>query len=199
MRRKYKKTMLDKISRDIIIISSLFVLFVIIGSLINKIFPQYTNLLIEKINYTNSYYNSDINVKEVISSNFKMDLIILLCMVICTLSIVLAPITFIILALKGLSIGYTINTLILSMKYSSLKMIFLTFIKFSIILPGMIVLTLISFKYFKEFLKNIKKNNKINCTYLIKRYIINSFLIIIFSLSGQTILNAIYTVTLKLF
>ncbi|MFR3498595.1 MAG: hypothetical protein ACLTT7_06195 [Paraclostridium bifermentans] len=199
MRRINRRTTLDKISKDMIIISSLFILFVILGSLLNKIFPQYTEVISNNITYTNSYYDSGMKIKEVLMSNFKMDLSLLVGMSICTLSIILAPIALIIFAVKGLSIGYTINTFIIAMKASSFKMLCVTLIKFSIVLPGMIILALISLKYFEEFIKNVKKQNKTNCTYLMKRYIINSFLIIMISVSAQTILNAISTITLKIF
>lgn len=199
MRRINRRTTLDKISKDMIIISSLFILFVILGSLLNKIFPQYTEVISNNITYTNSYYDSGMKIKEVLMSNFKMDLSLLAGMSICTLSIILAPIALIIFAVKGLSIGYTINTFIIAMKASSFKMLCVTLIKFSIVLPGMIILALISIKYFEEFIKNVRKQNKTNCTYLMKRYIINSFLIIMISVSAQTILNAISTITLKIF
>ncbi|EQK45879.1 MULTISPECIES: hypothetical protein [Paraclostridium] len=199
MRRINRRTTLDKISKDMIIISSLFILFVILGSLLNKIFPQYTEVISNNITYTNSYYDSGMKIKEVLMSNFKMDLSLLAGMSICTLSIILAPIALIIFAVKGLSIGYTINTFIIAMKASSFKMLCVTLIKFSIVLPGMIILALISLKYFEEFIKNVRKQNKTNCTYLMKRYIINSFLIIMISVSAQTILNAISTITLKIF
>jgi stage II sporulation protein M len=199
LRRINRRTTLDKISKDMIIISSLFILFVILGSLLNKIFPQYTEVISNNITYTNSYYDSGMKIKEVLMSNFKMDLSLLAGMSICTLSIILAPIALIIFAVKGLSIGYTINTFIIAMKASSFKMLCVTLIKFSIVLPGMIILALISLKYFEEFIKNVRKQNKTNCTYLMKRYIINSFLIIMISVSAQTILNAISTITLKIF
>lgn len=199
MRRINRRTTLDKISKDMIIISSLFILFVILGSLLNKIFPQYSEVISNNITYTNSYYDSGMKIKEVLMSNFKMDLSLLAGMSICTLSIILAPIALIIFAVKGLSIGYTINTFIIAMKASSFKMLCVTLIKFSIVLPGMIILALISLKYFEEFIKNVRKQNKTNCTYLMKRYIINSFLIIMISVSAQTILNAISTITLKIF
>ena len=199
MRRINRRTTLDKISKDMIIISSLFILFVILGSLLNKIFPQYTEVISNNITYTNSYYDSGMKIKEVLMSNFKMDLSLLVGISICTLSIILAPIALIIFAVKGLSIGYTINTFIIAMKASSFKMLCVTLIKFSIVLPGMIILALISLKYFEEFIKNVRKQNKTNCTYLMKRYIINSFLIIMISVSAQTILNAISTITLKIF
>lgn len=199
MRRINRRTTLDKISKDMIIISSLFILFVILGSLLNKIFPQYTEVISNNITYTNSYYDSGMKIKEVLMSNFKMDLSLLVGMSICTLSIILAPIALIIFSVKGLSIGYTINTFIIAMKASSFKMLCVTLIKFSIVLPGMIILALISLKYFEEFIKNVRKQNKTNCTYLMKRYIINSFLIIMISVSAQTILNAISTITLKIF
>lgn len=199
MRRINRRTTLDKISKDIIIISSLFIAFVILGSLLNKIFPQYTEVIGQNVTYANGYYDSSIKIREVLISNFKMDLSLLTGMSICTLSIILAPVALIIFAIKGLSIGYTINSFIIAMEASSFKMLCVTLIKFAIVLPGMLILALISYKYFEEFMKSVRKQNKSNCTYLMKRYIINSFIIIMISVSAQTILNAISTITLKIF
>ena len=199
MRKTNKRTKLDKISKDILVISRVFILFVILGSLLNKLFPQCIETVTQNITYASNYYDSGMKMNEVLLSNFKMDLSLLASMSICTLSIILAPIAFIIFAIKGLAIGYTINTLIIAMRMSSFKLVCVTFIKFSVVLPGMIILSLISLKYFEEFIKNIKKQNKTNCTYLMKRYIINSLIIIMISVSGQTILNAISTITIKIF
>ena len=191
--------MLDKINKEIIFISSLFMVFVIIGSLLNKFFPQYSDVISEKVSYTANYYNSDVNLKEILISNLKMDLSFLLIMAIGTMSIILSPIAIIVFAIKGLSIGYTINSFIIAMKLSSFKIVLITLIKFVVVLPGMLILALISFKYLFEAIYEIKKKNKSNCVYLMKRYLINSTLIIMGTIFVQTILNALSIVTLQIF
>ncbi|WP_270647925.1 hypothetical protein [Paeniclostridium hominis] len=199
MRRLNKRNMLDKINKEIIFISSLFMVFVIIGSLLNKFFPQYSDVISEKVSYTANYYNSDVNLKEILISNLKMDLSFLLIMAIGTMSIILSPIAIIVFAIKGLSIGYTINSFIIAMKLSSFKIVLITLIKFVVVLPGMLILALISFKYLFEAIYEIKKKNKSNCVYLMKRYLINSTLIIMGTIFVQTILNALSIVTLQIF
>ncbi|MFR9071308.1 MAG: hypothetical protein ACLVIU_13175, partial [Paraclostridium sp.] len=123
MRRLNKRNMLDKINKEIIFISSLFMVFVIIGSLLNKFFPQYSDVISEKVSYTANYYNSDVNLKEILISNLKMDLSFLLIMAIGTMTVILSPIAIIVFAIKGLSIGYTINSFIIAMKLSSFKIV----------------------------------------------------------------------------
>jgi stage II sporulation protein M len=199
LRRIKKRSTLDEINKDIIVISSLFMTFVIIGSLINKFFPQYIDLVQEKIIYTASYYNSNIDLKEVLMSNFKMDLVLLLVMSIGSATIILSPIALIVFALKGMSIGYTINSFIIAMKLSSFKIVLITLIKFMVVLPGMLILALISFRYLVKVIDEVKKQNKLNYIYLIKRYLMNSAIIIMLTISVQTILNTISIVTLKIF
>ena len=199
MRRLNKRNMLDKINKEIILISGLFMVFVIIGSLLNKFFPQYIDDISEKVSYTANYYNSDINLKEILISNLKMDLSFLLIMTIGTISIILSPIAVIVFAIKGLSIGYTINSFIIAMKLGSFKIVLITLIKFVVVLPGMLILSLISFKYLLEAIHEIKKKNKTNCVYLMKRYLINSTLIIMGTIFVQTILNALSILTLQIF
>lgn len=199
MRRLNKRNMLDKINKEIIFISSLFMVFVIIGSLLNKFFPQYSDVISEKVSYTANYYNSDVNLKEILISNLKMDLSFLLIMAIGTMTVILSPIAIVVFAIKGLSIGYTINSFIIAMKLSSFKIVLITLIKFVVVLPGMLILALISFKYLFEAIYEIKKKNKSNCVYLMKRYLINSTLIIMGTIFVQTILNALSIVTLQIF
>ena len=199
MRRLNKRNMLDKINKEIIFISSLFMVFVIIGSLLNKFFPQYSDVISEKVSYTANYYNSDVNLKEILISNLKMDLSFLSIMAIGTMTVILSPIAIIVFAIKGLSIGYTINSFIIAMKLNSFKIVLITLIKFVVVLPGMLILSLISFKYLFEAIYEIKKKNKSNCVYLMKRYLINSTLIIMGTIFVQTILNALSIVTLQIF
>lgn len=199
MRRLNKRNTLDKLSKEILFISSIFIIFVIIGSLLNKIFPQYTDIINENIAYTANYYKGNLSISEIVLSNLKQDFLILFLMAIFTSSIILSPIALAIFLVKGLSIGYTINSFIITMKFTSIKLIFITLIKFLILLPGMIVLALISIKYFSEMIREMNKKNKINCKYFIKRYLINSSIIITITILGQAILNTIYVATLQIF
>ncbi|MGL5755075.1 MAG: stage II sporulation protein M, partial [Paraclostridium sp.] len=136
MKRINKRNTVDKISKEIIFISCLFLACVIVGSLLNKIFPQYTDVMNENIAYTANYYNSDVSLKDVIILNLKMDSVFLIGMAITTLSVILSPIAIILFAVKGLSIGYTINSFVIAMKLSSFKILLITLIKFMIVLPG---------------------------------------------------------------
>ncbi|MEG2983452.1 MAG: hypothetical protein RR835_02045 [Peptostreptococcaceae bacterium] len=199
MKRINKRNTVDKISKEIIFISCLFLACVIVGSLLNKIFPQYTDVMNENIAYTANYYNSDVSLKDIIISNLKMDSVFLIGMSITTLSVILSPIAIILFAVKGLSIGYTINSFVIAMKLSSFKILLITLIKFMIVLPGMLILALISIKYLNQVIGEIKKKNKLNLGYLIKMYLLNSSIIIVLTLSTQTILNAVSIATLQIF
>lgn len=199
MRRINKRNTVDKISKEIIFISCIFVACVIVGSLLNKFFPQYTDAMNENIVYTANYYSSDISLKDVIISNLKMDSIFLIGMAIATSTVILSPIAIIIFAVKGLSIGYTINSFVIAMKLSSFKILLITLIKFMVVLPGMLILALISIKYLSQVIGEIKKKNKLDFAYLIKMYLVNSSIIIVLTLSAQTILNAISIATLQIF
>lgn len=199
MKRINKRNTVDKISKEIIFISCLFLACVIVGSLLNKIFPQYTDVMNENIAYTANYYNSDVSLKDIIISNLKMDSVFLMGMSITTLSVILSPIAIILFAVKGLSIGYTINSFVIAMKLSSFKILLITLIKFMIVLPGMLILALISIKYLNQVIGEIKKKNKLNLGYLIKMYLLNSSIIIVLTLSTQTILNAVSIATLQIF
>ena len=88
-----------------------------------------------------------------------------------------------------MSIGYTINSCILALKFKSIKMILIILFKNLIIIPCAIILALISLSYFKEMVYEFKKKNRKNMQFLIKRYILNIIIIIALSLGLQLILN----------
>jgi len=108
-----------------------------------------------------------------------------------TLLVVTFPAVFIIFMIKGLSIGYTINSIIIALKFKAAKMIFIILLKNLIIIPGGIMLALISFNYLKEAIYELKKGKKENILFLGKRYLLNSIIVLAITVGLQSILNTI--------
>ena len=192
MRKTYRKNNFKELSRQIIIIGFILVISVILGTYLNKMWPSYQNKIVDNINPFIEYYNnSSINLKSTIITNLKSDTSFMFKIIILSLLVVTFPIAIIIFILKGVSIGYTINSIILTLKFKSIKMFFITFIKNIIILPGAIILLVISFNYFKDIINEIKKHKKDNIPFLLKRYLLNSIIVLAISLILQLLLNTI--------
>ena len=192
MRKTYRKNNFKELSRQIIIIGFILVISVILGTYLNKMWPSYQNKIVDNINPFIEYYNnSSINLKSTIITNLKSDTSFMFKIIILSLLVVTFPIAIIIFILKGVSIGYTINSIILTLKFKSLKMFFITFIKNIIIVPGAIILLVISFNYFKDIINEIKKHKKDNIPFLLKRYLLNSIIVLAISLILQLLLNTI--------
>ena len=132
MRRK-KRNIFEVLNNEIIIISVIFIIFVVIGACINKFYPEAQNSIAINVSGANEYYSSDVNLKNILISNLKSDILFLSGIAICTLTIVLLPISIGIFILKGLAIGYTINSVVLALKINSLKIILITLAKSIII------------------------------------------------------------------
>lgn len=196
MKRK-KRNIFEVLNNEIIIISVIFIIFVVIGACINKFYPEAQNSIAINVSGANEYYNSDVNLKNILISNLKSDILFLSGIAICTLTIVLLPISIGIFILKGLAIGYTINSVVLALKINSLKIILITLAKSIIILPGILILSIVSLKYITHIVNEIRKNNKSKIAFLCKRYALNSSIIIIITTSSQFIINAISIATLK--
>ena len=192
MRKTYRRNNFKDLSRQIIIIGFILVISVILGTYLNKMWPSYQNKIVDNINPFIEYYNnSSINLKSTIITNLKSDTSFMFKIIILSLLVVTFPIAIIIFILKGVSIGYTINSIILTLKFKSIKMFFITFIKNIIILPGAIILLVISFNYFKDIINEIKKHKKDNIPFLLKRYLLNSIIVLAISLILQLLLNTI--------
>ena len=192
MRKTYRRNNFKELSRQIIIIGFILVISVILGTYLNKMWPSYQNKIVDNINPFIEYYNnSSINLKSTIMTNLKSDTSFMFKIIILSLLVVTFPIAIIIFILKGVSIGYTINSIILTLKFKSIKMFFITFIKNIIILPGAIILLVISFNYFKDIINEIKKHKKDNIPFLLKRYLLNSIIVLAISLILQLLLNTI--------
>ncbi|MCC0628922.1 stage II sporulation protein M [Clostridioides sp. ES-S-0108-01] len=189
MRRTYRKNDFRELNRQIIIIGLLFMMSIVVGSYINKVLPGSSNNILNNINPAVEYYNLNISIKDTVIQNLKSDAIFMGSIALLSLFVVTIPAVLVAFVLKGMSIGYTINSCILALKFKSIKMILIILFKNLIIIPCAIILALISLSYFKEMVYEFKKKNRKNMQFLIKRYILNIIIIIALSLGLQLILN----------
>ena len=94
--------------------------------------------------------------------------------------------------------GYTINSVILAMKLKSIKLFFITISKNLIIILGAIILILISINYIKEIILEFNKNRNINkIIFLFSRYLLNSIIVLVITISLQVLLNALIISIIK--
>lgn len=193
MRRTIRKRDSLKISKEIMYLSIIFIIFVLIGTYLNKIVLNGQDIVLDSINDLNNYYSqgSNINVRAVVFSNLRENIFFLGSIVIFTLFVFTFPLAMISFLLKGVSIGYTINSFILLIKLKSIKMILIMVIKNFIIIPGAILLLAISFYYIKNIYEEYKKGRKEGILFLGKRYLLNGIIVIIICTVVQMLLNAI--------
>jgi stage II sporulation protein M len=191
LRRTYRKGNFKELNKQIIVSGVIFIAFIVLGAYLNKIWSSSQNNIMDNINPAIEYYNLSTGIKEAITSNLKSDLIFMGAISIFTLLVVTFPIILIIFMLKGLSIGYTINSAILALKFKATKMILIILFKNLIIIPGAIILALISFNYLKETIYELKKGKKDNILFLGKRYLLNAIIVLAITVSLQAILNTI--------
>ncbi len=195
MRKTIRKKDNYIISREIIYIGVIFIIFTAIGTYLNKIFTNGQDIVLDSINSLNSYYSqgSNIDIGAVVFSNLRQDIMFLGGIVLSTLFVVTFPLAIISFLLKGLSIGYTINSCILLMKLKSIKMILLMVIKNFIIIPGAILLIVISLYYIRNIYEEYKKGRREGILFLGKRFLLNGIIIIIICAFLQLLLNAVST------
>ena len=193
MRRTIRKRDSLKISKEIMYLSIIFIIFVLIGTYLNKIVLNGQDIVLDSINDLNNYYSqgSNISVRAVVFSNLRENIFFLGSIVIFTLFVFTFPLAIISFLLKGVSIGYTINSFILLIKLKSIKMILIMVIKNFIIIPGAILLLAISFYYIKNIYEEYKKGRKEGILFLGKRYLLNGIIVIIICTVVQMLLNAI--------
>ena len=193
MRRTIRKRDSLKISKEIMYLSIIFIIFVLIGTYLNKIVLNGQDIVLDSINDLNNYYSqgSNINVRAVVFSNLRENIFFLGSIVIFTLFVFTFPLAIISFLLKGVSIGYTINSFILLIKLKSIKMILIMVIKNFIIIPGAVLLLAISFYYIKNIYEEYKKGRKEGILFLGKRYLLNGIIVIIICTVVQMLLNAI--------
>lgn len=193
MRRTIRKRDSLKISKEIMYLSIIFIIFVLVGTYLNKIVLNGQDIVLDSINDLNNYYSqgSNINVRAVVFSNLRENIFFLGSIVIFTLFVFTFPLAIISFLLKGVSIGYTINSFILLIKLKSIKMILIMVIKNFIIIPGAILLLAISFYYIKNIYEEYKKGRKEGILFLGKRYLLNGIIVIIICTVVQLLLNTI--------
>jgi len=192
LRGTYKKSYFREINKQIIVIGFIFLIAVVIGTYLNKIWPDYQSYIVDSINPIVEYYSSKISVKNILLANLKSDLLFMISISLSTLLVVTFPITLILFIVKGMSMGYTINSIILAMKLKSIKLIFITISKNLIIILGSVMLILISINYIKEIVLEFKQNrNKNKIIFLFSRYILNSIIVLAITIGAQVLLNTL--------
>ncbi|OPJ56964.1 stage II sporulation protein M [Alkalithermobacter paradoxus] len=182
----------------------IFVVFIIFiltlgvssGVYLNKIYPESINSITEYISRTSNYYsNTDYSVFELVFLNLKNDFLYLSSLFILSLGVITWPLTFLAIFLKGLSIGFTINTLVLGFNPGYIKIIFLILVKNIVIIPLSIVIMIITFSYVLEFLSNFKLFRKFKNNNHMKRLIVkcsvNTMSVVVPTVLIQSILNAV--------
>ena len=198
LRRTYRKNYFREINKQIIIIGVIYLTAVVIGTYLNKMWPDYQGNIVNSINPIVEYHTSKISIKNLVLANLKSDIYFLMSISISTLLIVTFPIALILFIVKGISMGYTINSVILAMKLKSIKFIFITISKNLIIILGAIILILISINYIKEIILEFNKNRNINkIIFLFSRYLLNSIIVLVITISLQVLLNALIISIIK--
>ncbi|GAA0229074.1 hypothetical protein [Metaclostridioides mangenotii] len=190
MRKTSRKDDFDSLNRSIMIVGILFIISVAIGTYLNKIIPGSGNM-IDNINPTVNYYNSGISVVQTVFANYKSDLLFMGIMAICGLFVITVPLAGLVFILKGISIGYAINSCIIALKVKSTSLVVLVIIKNLIIIPGGILLLLLAINYFRELIYRYKRVSNRNIFSLVKRYVFNVLIVIIVSTGLQLVLNTV--------
>lgn len=192
LRGTYKKSYFREINKELLVIGFMFLMAVIVGTYLNKIWPDYQSNISSSVNPIVEYYSSKISIKDTVIANLKSDMAFMISISLTTLLVVTFPITLLLFIVKGVSMGYTINSIILAMKLKSIKFVFITISKNLIIILGVIILTLISVNYIKEMLLEFKKNrNKNKMIFLFSRYILNSIIVLAMTIGLQVLLNTL--------
>lgn len=198
LRGTYKKSYFREINKQLIVIGLIFLTAVVIGTYLNKIWPDYQGNIANSINSIVEYYSSKILIKNIVLANLKSDIYFMMSISLSTLLVVTFPITLILFIVKGISMGYTINSAILAMKLKSINLIFITIFKNLIIILGSIVLILISINYIKEMVFEFKKSrNRSKMIFLVSRYLLNSIIVLAITSGLQVLLNTLIVSIIK--
>lgn len=198
LRGTYKKSYFREINKQLIVIGLIFLISVVIGTYLNKIWSDCQTYISDFINPIIEYYNSKISIKNIVLANLKSDLLFMIYISFSTLLVVTFPITLILFTLKGISMGYTINSILLTMKLKSIKLIFITISKNLIIILGATIIILISTRYIKDIVSEFKRNrNKNKIIFLFSRYILNSIIVLAITIGLQVLLNTLIISIIK--
>ena len=177
--------------KSLIIISIIFIIFVIVGSCLNKMDSSNLDNISNQIGKISSYYDGNINKKDFIFTNIKEYIRYLGLIGLGTLFFFTYPVAIIVFIVKAMSIGYTINTSIILLGFSSFKMCIIVFLKNIFIVPMSIILIELSIGYIKSVYKQLKKNRQDSIVSLGKEFVLNLIIIMCASIILQSILNII--------
>ena len=180
-----------KRNKSLIIISIIFIIFVIVGSCLNKMDSSNLDNISNQIGKISSYYDGNINEKDFIFTNIKEYIRYLGLIGLGTLFFFTYPVAIIVFIVKAMSIGYTINTSIILLGFSSFKMCIIVFLKNIVIVPMSIILIELSIGYIKSVYKQLKKNRQDSIVSLGKEFVLNLIIIMCASIILQSILNII--------
>ena len=180
-----------KRNKSLIIISIIFIIFVIVGSCLNKMDSSNLDNISNQIGKISSYYDGNINKKDFIFTNIKEYIRYLGLIGLGTLFFFTYLVAIIVFIVKAMSIGYTINTSIILLGFSSFKMCIIVFLKNIVIVPMSIILIELSIGYIKSVYKQLKKNRKDSIVSLGKEFVLNLIIIMCASIILQSILNII--------
>ena len=180
-----------KRNKSLIIISIIFIIFVIVGSCLNKMDSSNLDNISNQIGKISSYYDGNINKKDFIFTNIKEYIRYLGLIGLGTLFFFTYPVAIIVFIVKAMSIGYTINTSIILLGFSSFKMCIIVFLKNIVIVPMSIILIELSIGYIKSVYKQLKKNRQDSIVSLGKEFVLNLINIMCASIILQSILNII--------
>ena len=191
LRGTYKKSYFREINKQLIVIGLIFLTAVVIGTYLNKMWPDYQGNIVNSINPIVEYYSSKISIKNIVLANLKSDISFMMYISLSTLFVVTFPITLILFIVKGISMGYTINSVILAI-------ILITTFKNLIIILGTIILILISINYIKEMVLEFKKSrNRSKIIFLFSRYLLNSIIVLAITIGLQVLLNTLIISIIK--
>lgn len=198
LRGTYNKNYFREINKQLIVIGLIFLTAVVMGTYLNKIWPDYQSKIINSINPIIEYYNSKISVKNIVIANLKSDIVFMVFISLAMLMVVTFPIALLIFLVKGISMGYTINSIILAMKLNSIKFILITISKNLIIIVGSIILILVSINYIKEVIFEFnRKKDKNKIIFLVSRYVLNSIIVLAITIGLQVLLNTLIISIIK--
>ena len=174
LRGTYKKSYFREINKQLIVIGLIFLTAVVIGTYLNKMWPDYQGNIVNSINPIVEYYSSKISIKNIVLANLKSDISFMMYISLSTLFVVTFPITLILFIVKGISMGYLI------------------------IILGTIILILISINYIKEMVLEFKKSrNRSKMIFLFSRYILNSIIVLAITIGLQVLLNTLIISIIK--
>ena len=167
-----------KRNKSLILISVIFILFIVVGSCINKIDSSNLEDMSSQIGEIKSYYNGNISIKDFTITNIKEYIRYLGSIGIFTLLFFIFLISIIVFIVKSISIGYT-------------KMCIIVLLKNIVIITMSIILIELAISYIRKVYNQLKKKRQDSIVALGKEFVLNLVIIMCASIILQTVLNII--------